>query len=120
MPAPKRLKTTFASGFSLSIGQFSTHLNRPAEVIAGEVVRYMFSHKNHSMKEVERFAMDLYEEQLAMHKGHFFDIKFRWAVTSKQQVPPFAETYIFGIYMGRGLLVSVAEPVTFKKPCQNE
>lgn len=108
----ERIEVIYPSGFKAYIPKYYAMENSPAELVAERVLMYLADRDQCTMKEVERYAMDTYEELKAMNKLDI-EVSFRWKITAKMHVHPFAERYAFSILRGKQLLVSIHEPTSF-------
>ena len=108
----ERIEVIYPSGFKAYIPKYYAMENSPAELVAEKVLMYLTDKDQCTMKEVERYAMDAYEELKAMNKLDI-EVSFRWKITAKMHIHPFTERYAFSILRGKQLLVSIHEPTSF-------
>lgn len=109
MSKSERLVKFIPPNLSLCVVNHRAEVGGVAEILARKMVDFVTSTKNPTIREIERVVMDEYEELEAMHLLDNINVKFKWSVVSKLQVPPYTEMYIFGIYQGSKLLASVNE-----------
>ena len=109
MSRSERLVKYLPHGFSLCVVNHRAEAGGVAERVAMVLVDYITTAKRPTIQDAERYVMDEYEELVSMHPLDNVNVKFKWSVIAKLQVPPYTEKYIFGVYQGSRLLASITE-----------